>query len=49
LFEFLVDDMLYPLGLLMEMGQLPRTFQPGLARALTKGELFFDSLRNVLA
>ena len=34
LFEFLVDDLLYPHGLLVEMGQFARAFQPGLALAL---------------
>ena len=50
MFEFLVDDLLYPHRLLVEMGQFARTFQPALARALTaQGELFFDSQGNVLA
>ncbi len=50
LFKFLVDDLLYPQRLFVEMGQFARTFQPGLARRATSvGELFFDCLRHVLA
>src|SRR5450756_1261239 len=50
LFKFLVDDLLYPQRLPVEMGQFARTFQPRLARPSTSlGELFFDCLRHVLA
>src|ERR1019366_6129217 len=50
LFKFLVDDLLYPQRLPVEMGQFARTCQPGLARPSTSlGELFFDCLRHVLA
>ena len=48
--EFLVDQLLYPPGFLVEMGQLARAFQPGLALApATQGELLLDSLCNELS
>jgi hypothetical protein len=50
LLEFLVDELLYPFGLVVEMCQLARAFQPRLASALgARRELFFDGLRDELA
>jgi hypothetical protein len=46
--EFLADDLLDPLRLFVEMRRLPRTFQPGLARSLTRGKLL-HRLRDILA